>query len=162
MRKLILAGALFLALTLILSACSGTATTPTPTPAATPAPTSIASPTPTATPTPTSIASPTPSTTPTPTPTPIATPTATPITGQANVSISNFAFVPSMLTVSVGTTVIWTNQDPVAHTVTSVDDLFDSGNIAPGATFSHTFEQKGTFDYQCTIHPFMTGEIIVE
>jgi plastocyanin len=125
LRKFILTGVLFLALTLILSACSGTSTT-----------------------TPTPIASP--------------TPTATPRTGQASVNISNFAFVPSMLTVSVGTTVTWTNNDSVSHTVTSLDDLFDSGDIAPGATFSHTFEQKGTFNYQCTIHPFMTGEIIVE
>jgi plastocyanin len=132
MRKLILAGVLFLALTLILSACSGTATTPTSTPAATPTP----------------IAT--------------STPTSTPITGQASVNISNFAYVPPTLTVSVGTTVTWTNNDSVAHTVTSNDNLFDSGNLATGATFSYTFEQKGTFNYHCTIHPFMTGKIIVE
>jgi plastocyanin len=134
MRKSLLVGVLFLALTLILSACSGTSTTSTPTPATTSTPTPIATP----------------------------TPTATPITGQASVNISGFAFVPSTLTVSVGTTVTWTNNDSVSHTVTSNDDLFDSGNLAKGATFSHTFEQKGTFNYQCTIHPFMTGEIIVE
>lgn len=104
----------------------------------------------------------TPTPTPAATPTPIATPTATPITGQANVSISGYAYVPSTLTVSVGTTVTWTNQDPVAHTVTSNDNLFDSGDIATGATFSHTFEQKGTFNYHCTIHTYMTGKIIVE
>ncbi len=102
------------------------------------------------------------STTPTPTPVASPTPTATPISGQASVSISGFAFVPSTLTVTVGTTVTWTNQDSVTHTVTSNDNLFNSGDITTGATFSHTFEQKGTFKYHCTIHPFMTGEIIVE
>jgi len=148
MRKLILAGVTLLALTLLLSACSGTATTPTPTPPATPAPTPIASPTPAATPITTPIVT--------------STPAATPVTGQASVNISGFAYIPQTLTVFVGTTVTWTNNDSVVHTVTSDNNLFDSGNIATGATFSHTFEQKGTFNYHCTIHPFMTGKIIVE
>jgi plastocyanin len=91
---------------------------------------------------------------------PTPTPTTTP--AQANVNISGFAFVPSTLTVSVGTTVTWTNKDSVTHTVTSNDNLFNSGDLAPNATFEFTFNQKGTFGYHCIIHTFMTGEIIVE
>ena len=146
MRKLMLAGILLMALSLILvfTACSTT------TPAATPTPTPIASPTPAATLTPTPIASPT------------LTPITTPTPAHDNVDISGFAFVPSTLTVSVGTTVTWTNNDSVSHTVTSNDNLFESGNLAKGATFSHTFNQKGTFNYHCSIHPSMTGKIIVE
>jgi plastocyanin len=78
------------------------------------------------------------------------------------VEISGFAFVPPTLTVSVGTRVTWTNNDSTNHTVTSNDNLFESGNLAKGATFSYTFEEKGTFDYHCKIHPSMTGKIIVE
>jgi plastocyanin len=91
---------------------------------------------------------------------PIPTPMPTP--AHANVDISGFAFVPSTLTVSVGTTVTWTNKDSVSHTVTSNDNLFDSGTLAKGATFEHTFNQKGTFGYHCSIHPSMTAKVIVE
>jgi len=146
MRKLMLAGILLMALSLVL-VLTGCSTT---TPAATPTPTPIASPTPAATLTPTPIASPT------------LTPITTPTPAHDNVDISGFAFVPSTLTVSVGTTVTWTNNDSVSHTVTSNDNLFESGNLAKGATFSHTFNQKGTFNYHCSIHPSMTGKIIVE
>ena len=160
MRKFMLAGSLLIALSLIL-VLTGCKTT---TPAATPTPTPIVTPTPAATPTPTLIVTPTPAATPTPTPiaSPTPTPTATPTPAQANVEISGFAFVPSTLTVSVGTTVTWTNKDSAPHTVTSNDNLFESGNLAKDATFSYTFEQKGTFNYHCKIHPSMTGKIIVE
>ena len=132
MWKLLLAGSPLMALALVLI-LTGCKTT---TPAATPTPTPMASPTP--------------------------TPTTTPTPAQANVNISGFAFVPSTLTVSVGTTVTWTNKDSVTHTVTSNDNLFNSGDLAPNATFEFTFNQKGTFGYHCSIHTFMTGEIIVE
>ena len=120
MRKLMLAGILLMALSLIL-VLTGCSTT---TPAATPTPTPIASPT--------------------------STPTATPISGQANVNISGFAFVPQTL------------NDSSSHTITSNDNLFESGTISKGASFKHTFNQKGTFNYHCSIHPAMTGKIIVE
>ena len=100
--------------------------------------------------------------TPTPTLTNTPTPTATPISGQANVNISGFAFAPQTLRISIGTKVTWTNNDSVNHTVTSQDNLFNSGTIARSATFSFTFTQSGTFDYHCQIHPSMTGKIIVE
>ncbi len=93
---------------------------------------------------------------------------ATPPTEEESVSVTNkielsgFAFVPATVTVTVGTTVTWTNLDPVAHTVTSETDLFDSGNLAHNATFSYLFADRGTFSYYCTIHPSMRGKVSVE
>jgi plastocyanin len=83
---------------------------------------------------------------------------ATPI---ANVSISNFSFQPQNINVSAGTIVIWTNLDPIMHTVTSDTGLFDSGPLSTGQTFSRTFNTPGNYDYHCNIHSFMTGKILV-
>ncbi len=99
-----------------------------------------------------------------------ATP-ATPASGGGNtspqpvtvqVTLSGFAFSPATVTVPVGSTVIWTNKDSTTHTVTSDGGVFASGNLAVGDTFSHTFNQAGTFQYHCQIHPSMTGKIIVQ
>jgi plastocyanin len=81
---------------------------------------------------------------------------------STEIEISGFAFVPATITVPVGTTVTWTHNDSPLHTVSSRDALFDSGNLSRGATFSYAFEQSGTFEYYCKIHPYMTGKIIVE
>jgi plastocyanin len=81
--------------------------------------------------------------------------------GPDEVYIQNLAFSPSTITVSVNTTVIWTNFDQVAHTVTSDTGLFDSGNIASSNTYSFKFTSAGTFTYHCKIHPSMTGTVIV-
>lgn len=81
-------------------------------------------------------------------------------TGQS-VSIKDFAFSASTLTVSAGTTVMWTNNDSAPHTVTADDGSFDSGNIATGGTYSHKFTAAGTFAYHCTIHPGMKASIKV-
>ncbi|VVB96372.1 Cupredoxin-like domain protein [uncultured archaeon] len=108
----------------------------------------------------------------TPTTTPTATMTATPTavmtttpatTGStASVDIKNFMFTPGTLNITSGTTVTWTNDDTVAHTVTSVTGVFDSGSINPGATYSYTFNQTGSFEYGCTIHPSIPhGTVIV-
>jgi len=71
-------------------------------------------------------------------------------------------FSPANYTVKVGTTVAWVNHDGATHTVTSKDSsLFDSGNIPTGGTFSYKFTQPGTYRYYCTIHPWMTGTIVV-
>ena len=78
------------------------------------------------------------------------------------IEISDFAFVPATVTVTVGTTVTWTNLDSVTHTVTSETDLFDSGNLVRNTTFSYLFADRGTFSYYCAIHPYMKGEVIVE
>jgi plastocyanin len=76
------------------------------------------------------------------------------------VSIANFAFNPADVTVKVGQSVTWTNNDTTTHTVTGAD--FDSGPLAPGATYSHTFATAGTFDYHCSIHTSMTGKVTVQ
>ena len=80
---------------------------------------------------------------------------------ELSISISNYAYDPSTITVAVGTEVTWTNEDSVVHTVTSAGN-FDSGNMAQGEVFSHTFNEPGTFDYICTPHPYMEGQVIVE
>ena len=75
-------------------------------------------------------------------------------------------YVPSSVNVGIGETVTWSNDDTAAHTVTSgsvggVDGVFDSGLFNAGTTFSHTFEEEGTFDYFCMVHPWMVGAVIV-
>ena len=69
---------------------------------------------------------------------------------------------PSPLTVARGTTVTWTNNDFTTHTVTEVSNKFDSGILAPSQTFKHTFDEPGIVKYYCTIHPFMSGQVIVK
>jgi plastocyanin len=61
-------------------------------------------------------------------------------------------YVPNPATITVGSTVMWMNNDSVSHTTTSMTGVWDSGPIPPGGTFSHTFTQAGTFPYFCTIH----------
>jgi len=64
-----------------------------------------------------------------------------------SVTIKSSTFVPDIVEISKGTTVIWTNDDGVRHTVTSISGAFDSGNIDPGKTYSYTFNQAGPFEY---------------
>jgi plastocyanin len=73
----------------------------------------------------------------------------------------NMAFAPARIEIAAGTTVAWTNNDPLAHTVTAADRSFDSGLIQPGQTWAHTFTAPGTYDFSCTPHPFMKGVVIV-
>jgi plastocyanin len=77
-----------------------------------------------------------------------------------SVSISGFAFHPKSVTITVGDRITWTNNDAAAHTATSSGD-FDTGTIASGASKSVTFGSAGTFSYICTIHPSMTGIVLV-
>ena len=77
------------------------------------------------------------------------------------VAIEDFTFKPGDLEIEVGTTVTFTNKDGFAHTATAKDKSFDSGNVEPDATFEHTFEAAGTFEYLCAIHNSMTGTITV-
>jgi len=80
---------------------------------------------------------------------------------------SDGCFIPSMVTIDIGGEVIWENNDTAAHTVTSgtpsgeVGAVFDSSLIAPGSTFSYEFEDAGTFDYFCMVHPWMAGAVMV-
>jgi plastocyanin len=76
--------------------------------------------------------------------------------------IQAMAFVPQTITIAVNSTVRWKNLDGIAHTVTSDNGSWDSGNIATGGTFKFTFTTTGTFNYHCTYHPLMTGTIIVQ
>ena len=78
------------------------------------------------------------------------------------VSIDNFNFTPNAVTVAVGTTVVWTNQDDVPHNVTNPDKAFKSPTLDTGEKWEYTFQQAGTFNYYCTIHPKMTGKVIVQ
>ena len=77
------------------------------------------------------------------------------------ISIKGNAFSPDNLSIKVGDTVTWINNDSYAHTVKATKGEFDSGNMAGGAKFSFTFDKEGTIDYICGIHTFMTGKIIV-
>lgn len=85
---------------------------------------------------------------------------APPVSGD-QVNIDGFAFAPATLTVSVGTTVTWTNRDEEPHTVAASDGSFHSPGMGTGAIFRHTFTDAGTFDYVCSIHPMMHGTVVV-
>jgi plastocyanin len=76
-------------------------------------------------------------------------------------TLTTTAYSPNPVSISVGGTVTWTNNDATAHTATGDDGSFSSGSIAPGATFSRTFPTSGTFTYHCTIHPGMVGTVTV-
>lgn len=130
-------------LLLTLAACGGSA------PAAS-APTTAPTTAPTAAPTAT------------PTTAPAATPTTAPTSNGNSISVANFSFSPNSLTVKVGTKVTWTNNDSVTHTVTENNGAFNSGDLAPGSSFSFTFSKAGTYSYHCSIHPSMTATITVQ
>jgi plastocyanin len=82
------------------------------------------------------------------------------------ITLSNFAFDPSSLTVKVGTTVTWTNQDSASHNVVADNEEFKSDTLSKGDTFSFTFTKEGTYAYYCSFHggpngQGMSGQIIV-
>ena len=80
----------------------------------------------------------------------------------ATVKIDNFSFAPQTLTIPVGTTVTWTNRDDIPHTAVSIDGVFKSKAMDTDEKFSYTFTRPGTYPYYCTIHPKMTGKVIVQ
>ncbi|MDO8740748.1 MAG: cupredoxin family copper-binding protein [Candidatus Woesearchaeota archaeon] len=83
-----------------------------------------------------------------------------------NIEIKNFAFSPQAITIKKGSTVTWEQMDSAPHTATSTSSpsgaAFDSGTLNKGASWSHTFNTAGTYEYYCAIHPNMKGKIIVE
>jgi amicyanin len=81
---------------------------------------------------------------------------------DAQVKIANFTFEPLVLTVKVGTTVTWVNDDDIPHLVSEKDGKFRSSALHTDATFSQTFKDAGTIEYFCVLHPHMTGKIVVE
>ncbi|SRR5256712_729686 len=78
------------------------------------------------------------------------------------VKIDNFSFGPATLTAPVGTTITWINRDDIPHTVVSTDGVFKSKVLDTDEKFSFTFSKSGTYPYFCSIHPKMTGKIIVQ
>jgi plastocyanin len=82
-------------------------------------------------------------------------------TAAAEVKIDNFSFGPVALTVAAGTTVTWTNRDDIPHTVVSIEGVFKSKVMDTDEKFSYTFSKAGTFPYYCSIHPKMTGKVVV-
>jgi plastocyanin len=80
---------------------------------------------------------------------------------DAKVLIDSYKFGPDKLTVPVGTTVTWTNNDTDEHTVVAKDDSFRSGSLAKGQSFRYTFTKAGSYDYLCSIHPFMVATVVV-
>lgn len=90
--------------------------------------------------------------------------TNTTTAGQTyQVSIQNYAFSTTTLTVHVGDIVVWTNLDSVAHTVTSDSGSeLDSAKLSNGQTYSHTFTTAGTFTYHCSIHTMMKATVVVQ
>ena len=109
--------------------------------------------------TPTSNSNSTPSSASNETSTPKTTPA--PVINEVvhNISIMNFAFVPSSITVRKGETIVWTNKDTTPHTVTGGD--LKSNPLNQGQTYSFAYDRVGTFTYHCSIHPSMTGTVTV-
>jgi plastocyanin len=81
---------------------------------------------------------------------------------SAEVKIDNFSFGPQTVTVPVGATVTWVNRDDIPHTVVSTDGVFKSKVRDTDETFSYTFTKAGTYPYYCSVHPKMTGKIVVQ
>lgn len=78
------------------------------------------------------------------------------------VKIENFSFGNGELRVPAGATVRWTNRDDIPHTVVSVDGLFESEALDTGDSFTYRFDKAGTYPYFCSLHPKMTGEVVVK
>jgi plastocyanin len=97
--------------------------------------------------------------------TPATVTTQIPSGGGSTVNIKDFAFNPNTLMVKTGTTVTWVNLDMAPHTIASDPGspvAFSSGSLSTGASYQFTFSQPGTFAYHCSIHPKMTGTIVVQ
>jgi plastocyanin len=77
------------------------------------------------------------------------------------VSVDNFSFAPAMASVAIGSTITWTNHDDIPHTIVSTEQKFKSPVLDTGEQFSHRFDARGTYTYFCSLHPKMTGQIVV-
>ena len=85
-----------------------------------------------------------------------------PSAANAAVKIDNFVFGPQTITVPVGTTVTWTNSDDIPHTAVSTEGVFKSKVLDTDEKFSYTFTKAGTYPYYCSMHPKMTGKVVVQ
>ena len=81
---------------------------------------------------------------------------------EVKVTIDNFSFTPQDITVKAGTTVTWVNQDDVPHTVVSNEKKFKSKALDTDDKFSFTFNDPGTYEYYCSVHPKMTAKVTVK
>ena len=79
----------------------------------------------------------------------------------AKVSIVNFAFTPGEVTIAPGESVTWTNDDGAPHGLEFHDGAEGTDLLLPGASFSRRFDKPGTYDYNCSVHPYMTGRVVV-
>jgi plastocyanin len=84
-----------------------------------------------------------------------------PAPAAVEAKIDNFSFAPVALTVAAGTTVTWTNRDDIPHTVVNISGAFKSKVMDTDEKFSYKFAKAGTFEYFCSIHPKMTGKVVV-
>jgi plastocyanin len=85
-----------------------------------------------------------------------------PSAAAAEVMIDNFVFGPQTITVPVGATVTWTNKDDIPHTTVSTDGVFKSKVMDTDEKFSFKFTKAGTYPYFCSVHPKMTGKVVVQ
>jgi plastocyanin len=86
---------------------------------------------------------------------------ATTATEGAKVSIVNFAFTPGEITIAPGESVTWINDDGAPHGLEYPDGVKGTDLLLPGASFSRRFDRTGTIDYVCSVHPYMTGRVVV-
>jgi plastocyanin len=92
---------------------------------------------------------------------PTDTDSSVPASATVNVEIVGFAFTPAEITIATGSTVVWTNADNSAHTVTETTAIFDSGALQRDQSFRFTFNTPGIYSYRCTFHSGMRGTITV-
>jgi plastocyanin len=93
----------------------------------------------------------------------LAAPISAAVAAEAGprIEIREHRFSAALVTVPPGTTVTWVNHDDDVHTVTSTVDLFRSPGLDSDETYAYTFTRPGTYEYYCTLHPLMTGKVIV-
>jgi len=80
---------------------------------------------------------------------------------ESRVTIDNFTFKPDVITVPIGTRIVWENDDDIPHNVVATDGEFRSSALDTEDKFSFTFNKAGTFDYFCSLHSFMKGQVVV-
>lgn len=81
---------------------------------------------------------------------------------SSEIKIDNFSFVPAVVKVAVGTTVTWVNHDDIPHTAVSTEKVFKSKVLDTDDKYSFTFTKAGTYPYFCSLHPKMTGQVVVQ
>jgi plastocyanin len=91
-----------------------------------------------------------------------AAPAAPAAPAGSEIKIDNFSFVPAVVKVAVGTTVTWVNHDDIPHTAVSTEKVFKSKVLDTDDKYSFTFTKAGTYPYFCSLHPKMTGQVVVQ